>query len=90
MTDLCLMKCVYCFDQVSRQTVELPDGPVPDMLSLEADYFTESSIDLFHDQDMTFGFTEHIHACADNVVIDELVEIATGKFGYFFGEINFA
>ena len=49
--------------------VELPHGPVPNMLSFKIDDLTESGVDALHDQNVTAGFRQYVHACADDIVI---------------------
>jgi hypothetical protein len=75
MGDFCIMKSVHCSDQVCNQLIELPNGPVPDMLSLELDDLAEGSVDPLHYQYMAAGFRQDVHACTYDVTVDELMQV---------------
>ena len=59
------------------------------MLSFKIDYLAESGVDALHDQNVTAGFRQYVHACADDIVIYESMQILRWKFWYLFGEVSF-
>lgn len=90
MADVGFVEGVHCPHQIGNKLIELPYSPIPKMLPFEVDDWAEICIDTLHHHDVATGFRKNVHTCADDVIIDELMQVLRGQFGDLFGEVGLA
>ena len=90
MSDLRLVHCVDCFNQISSQLLELSNCPVPLMISFEANDLTQSHIHSLHDNYMTVRLRQNVHTRANNIVVKVVVQLRTSQLRHFLDEVDLA